>query len=276
MKINRRRILTGLGASAALTASFGVRGIAARAKAQVPARVLFVYVPDGCIPSRWHPTGSERSFSLPEMTAPLERHRDQCIFLDGLTMYAGGATHEGGFNKILTGASDESIDFALGRALGADVPFEVFLLGVGTDFKNNRIAAFSHLAGAHVLPEDSPGAAFTTLFGGGIDDQGATIRRAQQQGILDAIASDTSAMRGRLGATERRRLDTVLDAIGQVERRLTSNPGASCTTAGLGIDPARLGARSPNVASRLPPTGHARHGGEPPDGISRRLPLPAG
>ena len=238
MKMNRRRMLTTLGASAALSATFSLRGLATKARAQVPARVLFVYVPDGCIPSRWHPTGSERSFVLPDMTAPLERVRDQCIFLDGLTMYAGGPTHEGGYDKILTGDSDESIDFTLGRALGADVPFEVVQLGVGTTFQNNRTSAFSHLAGAHVLPEDNPGSAFTNLFGGGIDDQGAALRQAQRQRVLDTIAGDTMAMRGRLGATERTRLDTVLEAIGQVERRLTNNQAATCTTAALGIDPA--------------------------------------
>src|SRR5690242_17288517 len=99
MSFSRRNFLTGLG-SAALLAPFATQLRPGRALAAPAKRVMFVYVPDGCIPDLWHPKGSETGFTLSEMTTPLESVRKHLIFLDGLEMFDGGATHEGGIAKV--------------------------------------------------------------------------------------------------------------------------------------------------------------------------------
>src|SRR4051812_46192914 len=102
--LSRRNFVRGLGFGVALAPFFRSLG-ASRAAAAAPKRVMFVYVPDGCIPSNWHPTGTETNFTLPSMSSPLEKIKKHLVFLDGLTMYSGGATHEGGSAKVLTGVS---------------------------------------------------------------------------------------------------------------------------------------------------------------------------
>ena len=70
------------------------------------------------------------------MTAPLEAIRDELVFIRGLDMYAGGATHEGGIAKILTGNGDVSLDLFLGDVIGGDTPHKLIQLGVATNFQN--------------------------------------------------------------------------------------------------------------------------------------------
>src|SRR3954467_12777996 len=105
MKITRRSLLAGA-AAAGLLAPFIRPSRRARAAGDPSkCKAMFVYVPDGCIPDKWHPTGSETSFPLPAMSQPLDTVKQHLIFLKGLDMYAGGATHEGGVRKVLTGTA---------------------------------------------------------------------------------------------------------------------------------------------------------------------------
>jgi hypothetical protein len=227
MKITRRGFVRGLGAASVLSTA-GLATFVKRARAVPPARALFVYVPDGCVPSRWHATGSERGFTLPDMSSPLEAIRDECVFLDGLSMYAGGNTHEGGAAKVLTGVSDESIDIYLGGAVGAASPFESIQLGVGATFQNGS-GSISYVGGTTLLPEDNPLQAFERLFGApGGDDLEAMQRRARRASVLDRVASDVTTLRDRLGGTERVKLDTFLESLEQVERRLAGAGTAAC------------------------------------------------
>ena len=140
--LSRRNFVAGLGASAALV-PFLSSLRASRAGAAAPKRAMFVYVPDGCIPAKWHPTGSETSFTLPEMSAPLEPIKQHLVFVDGLTMYSGGATHEGGAAKVLTGVGAQSLDIFLGEKIGAASPFRSLQLGVG---EKPQVAAASDRA----------------------------------------------------------------------------------------------------------------------------------
>ncbi|MEM9860909.1 MAG: DUF1552 domain-containing protein [Myxococcota bacterium] len=49
-----------------------------------PPRLLVVHIPYGVFDEDWYPTGEGMDFSLSEMLAPLERHRDELTFLRGL------------------------------------------------------------------------------------------------------------------------------------------------------------------------------------------------
>jgi len=128
-------------------------------------KAMFVYIPDGCIPSLWHPTGGPTGFTLPTMTAPLEPVRDDLVFIRGLDMYAGGATHEGGIAKILTGNGDVSLDVFPGDALGKGTPHKSIQLGVATNFKNGSGSWPFIGAGQQVSPQDNPLSAFDSIFG---------------------------------------------------------------------------------------------------------------
>jgi hypothetical protein len=230
---SRRNLLRGLGATA-LIAPFATQLLKpGRALAAPQKRVMFVYVPDGCIPSLWHPTGSETSFTLPEMSAPLESIKQHLVFLDGLKMYAGGATHEGGMAKVLTGVSPKSIDLFLGDEIGGSTPHSSLQLGVGGTFQAGAPGTFTFIGEAQpVPPDDDPLNAFSRVFGavtGNPDDDAASRKK---KSVLDVALADLGALRTKLGSTEKEKLDIHLDSLREVEARITGAGVRACDIAG--------------------------------------------
>ncbi|HVZ34117.1 MAG TPA: DUF1552 domain-containing protein [Polyangiaceae bacterium] len=237
--MNRRTLLRGLGATA-LIAPFAQLANLRRAQAAPPKRAMFVYVPDGCIPDIWHPTGSETSFTLPSMTAPLEAIKQNLVFIDGLTMYSGGATHEGGVAKVLTGVSPKSIDIFLGEQIGTTTPIRSLQLGVGSTFQNGAGSMSFIGDGQPVNPNDDPLNAFSGVFGstapGASNGVDPDLAKRQKQSILDAALADLNALEQKLGSTEKEKLDVHLDSLRELERRIT-NPavimGGACNPDGF-------------------------------------------
>ena len=230
--LNRRHFLRGVAGSLVL-APFASSILHSRAHAAAAKRLLVVYVPDGCIPARWHPTGSESSFNLPEMSAPLEPIKQHLVFLDGLTMYSGGATHEGGTAKVLTGVGAQSIDVFLGDKIGASSPFRSLQLGVGATFQSGAGSVSFIGDKQQVTPDDDPLNAFTRVFGsvgGGADAELATRKK---QSVLDAVMGDLTALKSQLGATEKRKLELHTDSVREVEKRLMG--GGLSTAAGCAM-----------------------------------------
>ena len=135
MKLGRRSFLgRAIASGAVLQMPLMLRPRAARAAA--PINFLTVFVPDGVIPALWNPTGGETGFTLPAMAQPLEPVRQDCIFLKGLSMYAGEPTHPGGTKKVLTATGPQSLDIYLGQKLKGSLPFDSVQLGVASNFEN--------------------------------------------------------------------------------------------------------------------------------------------
>lgn len=228
--LGRRSFLKGLaltGATTALSVSSFVRAARAQTAAK---RAIFVYIPDGCIPDLWHPTGSEQSFTLPAMTQPLSAVQQHCIFLSGLQMYEGGPTHEGGVRKVLTGNAPQSLDDFLAEQIGGATAFPSIYLGVGANYENGS-GGFSFLSsGSAVSPEDNPINAFERLFGdGSTPPPGPGDPRLP---ILGNAVADMQALGARLGSTEQQKLERHLDALREVEQRLEIASGLACDPSG--------------------------------------------
>lgn len=231
--MNRRDLLRGLGATA-LLAPFAQLPALRRAQAAAPKHAMFVYVPDGCIPDRWHPSGSETSFTLPEMSQPLEVIKQHLVFVDGLTMYAGGATHEGGIAKVLTGVGPKSLDVYLGEQIGTGTPHRSLQLGVGSTFQAGSSGMSYVGEGQPVMPDDDPLNAFARVFGvaaGGSADQ--ALAKRKKQSIVDASLADLNALSKRLGNTEKEKLDVHLASLRELEGRLSGAATAGCMTSGF-------------------------------------------
>lgn len=192
-----------------------------------PRRAIFVYFPDGMRPEHWHPQGTGTTFTLPAMTAPLERVRQQCVFLRGVDMKGSGSTHEGGVLKLLTGAdgrgSDRavSLDYYLGQAFKSQTVRPHLNLNIvpvwdsaGITYDNN---------GLRVAPEPNPLAAFESLFGSNASNNFIAQRRLS---VMDKSLSELNALRTQLGAVERAKLDTHLESIRELEQKLNTNVGA--------------------------------------------------
>jgi len=226
---HRRQVLRGMLAGAVTLPLQGLLAHAARAQTgDEPTRGLFVFFPDGCSQPHWHPTGSAGSFTLPAMTQPLDSVRQDLVFLRGINMYSGGATHEGGVRKLLTATGGVSLDVLVGQFYRNATPFSFYSLGVGANHENGGNYMSFIGQDQPITPEDNPQKAFDDLFGGAAAGSGGTPSPEQRRvgSVLDSSLSDLAALRSRLGQTERQKLELHSESIREIERRLTPGAGA--------------------------------------------------
>jgi len=204
-----------------------------RAQAAPLSNVVIVFVPDGVVPSLWYPQGSETSFTLPTMSAPLEPIKSDCVFLQGISMYSGEPTHQGGTKKVITATGPQSLDVVLGQKLKGSAPFDAVQLGVASTFEDGSGSISFIGPGQQAKPDDNPLNVFGRLFGdvkpmAGMG--GSDLAARQRQSVLDAIRGDLTSLQAKLGRTEKSRLDSHLQFLRDIEARATTMiaPTAAC------------------------------------------------
>ncbi len=112
--VNRRRILTGMGATVALPWLEGLASAAA--PASPPKRLAFMYVPNGVHMPDWRPAAPGVMTVLPPTLQPLEKLRDDLVVLTGLTADKarphgdGGGDHARALAAFLTGSQARKTD----------------------------------------------------------------------------------------------------------------------------------------------------------------------
>jgi hypothetical protein len=236
--VDRRSILKAL-ASSAITLPFA--GLLAKTAEAGPSpavakRFIVFYFPDG-VPappgeaSRFHATGGETSFTLPENLTPLAPHKEACAFLRGFSMGPTDAgSHPGGAKKLLTGVdggNGESIDRYLARTAGASAPFRhVYLGAMATQNNASGDKFISYPApGTTSPPEDDPAKAFDRLFGAGSGAPSTSPSSPKgpdpvDVSVIDAALGDLRDLQSRLGDVEKAKLALHLEALRDVERRI--------------------------------------------------------
>jgi hypothetical protein len=223
--ITRRGVLKGVSALVPLSMGLYARPVLA---GPGPKRAVFFFIPDGCIPALFHPTGSEFSFTLSPMTKPLEAVKNRCVFIRGLTMYEGGGSHEGGVAKVLTGNNTLSMDVFLAQQIGQNSRFSSLYLGVHGTHEGNTF--FSYLPGNKArTPEDNPVAAFKSIFGTATGAGGTADPRAS---VLDVSRRELASLAAKLGTTEKAKLDLHMSSLREVEQRIQA-ASAPTTTGGI-------------------------------------------
>ncbi len=261
MKMNRRSLLAAMGLAGGayfLPSLLGAPSGSARAQATpVPRRILFFFTLQGTMKSRWAPTGpggagapQERAFELGNLHTPLQPHKGNLVFLDGLGMdqldqISGSARdgHTAGGTLALTAAKRAnpsagggiSIDEHIAKGLAAKGivrPFEALVLGAGTPFGE---MSSTYLGSNNQVPiSTNPAAVFARIMpkipASGAPDPEATKRLARQKSVLDFASRDFDAASARASSVDRARLQTHADAIRDLEKRLAvSGVGAACT-----------------------------------------------
>ena len=225
-----------------------------RAAADSTARRLVVFFsPNGTVPAHWSPSGSETDFTFPagSILEPLTAIKDQVIVVDGLDFY-GADNHEGGMAAMLTAsgtAGDESLGMSLDQfvaaKIGQESRFASLEFGVQTSAWGASTQTRMSYAGPGqmVSPDDDPLHAYGRLFGdfmGG--DQAVEALRARRQRVVDLLVDEANALKARLGAEERPKLDAHLEALAKVEKGLMG--GVGC-----GLPPAPDASNSQDNAS---------------------------
>ena len=241
--VNRRELLTWGGAGlASFIAPQFLAPITSNAQTGIETRGRFVvfYFPDGIPgesergePNLWNCQGSNRNFALSECLQPLERHREQCVFLNGLTMGATDqGSHPGGAKKLLTavdGGMGRSIDQHLAFGIGRDAPVRHLYLGVQATVGNPSSDCFISYrdAGQVATPEDDPRIVLQRLFGSPNTSDGngeiQDLQRGTQEkrlSVLNAVISEVNEVRQTAPPEAQVRLNRQLSALQEVTRQV--------------------------------------------------------
>ncbi|MBB5352868.1 hypothetical protein HNR46_003117 [Haloferula luteola] len=242
---SRRHFLQGLAATLALP-SLEAFGSPVGSLAAAPRRLAFVYVPNGVNLSRWLPQGDTLAFA--DSLAPLaglEKHISLLRHLDHDKARANGdgaGDHARANATFLTGCQARktagadiragiSVDQIAARQMGHETRLPS--LELSTDPARRSGQCDSGYSCAYQfnlswLDEDTPAPAerdprlvFEKLFGSGNAKQDAA-RRVRRKSILDFVRGDAKRLQGRLGATDRGKVEEYLTSVRALEKRIES------------------------------------------------------
>jgi hypothetical protein len=243
----RRAFLRGMGVTLALPMLDAMTP--AFAGAAAPAvRLGFVYVPNGVIMDKWRPRSEGVNFELGSTMKPLEAFRDHTLAFSGLAQVQGRALGDGAGDHAragatwLTGVHPNKSEITLRAGVSAD-QIAAQALSKYTQFGSLEIGIESNqLAGncdsgyscaytntiawrgeTTPLPvENNPRAIFERMFGDG-ESTDAASRMAlleSQRSILDYVNGSLKRLGGKVGASDRAKLNEYAEAVRDVERRI--------------------------------------------------------
>ncbi len=246
MTVSRRMFLGGAAGLIALPLLPSLLPRAARAADDAPARLMFLFAPNGANMAQWRPTGFGRDFVFGPTLSQLEDIRDDVLVISGLSNPVADAPvtghHLRGTSTMLTSthlgtsvvSNGESADQVAARTLGATTPFRSLELAVepsgpaiGTCEGGLPCVYSQHVAwtadGVPLPGLSSPRTTFNLLFGGSDALLTATEierRKRYRLSVLDMVADQASALSQRAAVEDRARLDQYLTAVRTVETRI--------------------------------------------------------
>lgn len=218
--------------------------------APAPKRILLFFTPHGTIWDQWRPTGTQNNFTLSPILAPLAAHQQRLAIVDGIRFDVGTSyyvPHTYTMPLLWTGspidtsASDfcrqdhgvcfgwntgVSVDqFIASQLTGDPTPYNTIELGYGCGGLHPATRMIYSAPAMPRSPLDTPGQAFSTLFGAISSDieqaQKDALRRAS---VLDNVLEDFHHRRAALSAPDQARLDAHADSLRELEQSL----GAVC------------------------------------------------
>lgn len=240
--LDRRTVLRGLlGGSLVsialppLEAMMNRNGTAWAGGAAFPKRFGVFFWGNGVLPERWVPAAEGASWQPSAILMPLAALREHLTVVSGTRVAtlntvphgSGPAGLLSGDNMVNNSYSRPSLDQLVARAVGGDTRLRSLETAVQ---QTSGSVSFAD-AGQRNPAESDPRALFNRLFGEGFRAPGemgmADPRLGLRRSVLDAVTAQGQSLRGRLGASDQRRLDQHLDAVRTIERqlqRLEENP----------------------------------------------------
>ena len=244
--IPRRTFLRGAGATLALPlldSMVPALTAASRTAANPVPRLTYIYVPNGMHMPLWKPESPGRNVPLSPILEAMEPVRDRLTVLGGLNNYEaglgdGGGPHTRNQSAWLSGTAAQlgeavlatTVDQHAARALGRDTLFESLELCTEPSDKVGScdngysclyVNTISWKSATVPNPmERNPRIIFERLFGEESDPVARMARIRSDKSILDAVASELSALGLDIAGADRQRLDEYLEAVRDVERRI--------------------------------------------------------
>ncbi|HVY31096.1 MAG TPA: DUF1552 domain-containing protein [Polyangiaceae bacterium] len=240
-KLNRRHLLTALGAGGAL-AYLGPGARPLHAQTTAARYFVGVYMPHGMAREYWVPrAGFDISYENSSL-APFDdantfgkSYADQLLVVEGLDVKAGidgGTTGHDASRALFTGSSQHgknaSIDqfLALEHGLGRETPLASLVLGVGNSAPDLGQCISYAKGGAAVPKLIDPSRTFAQAFAQLVvgDDPAALERVARERrlgkSLLDYWNADLKRLSARAPESERDKLEQHAAALRELEQRL--------------------------------------------------------
>lgn len=249
--LHRRTFLRGAGAALTLPLLDAmVPALGHAAETTRPIRLAFIEVPNGIMMDKWTPASEGANFGLTPILEPLSSFHDRMLVLSGLDQNQAeafanevGGDHPRACTAWLTGAHARmtsgadlkagiSVDQVAAREFGKYTQLASLEVGlesaeiVGACESSYSCAYYNTISWRNdttPMPmENRPRAIFERLFGdtGTTDPKLRLARTEENRSILDAVAEDVTRLRGRLGRSDRGKIDQYLEAVRDVERRI--------------------------------------------------------
>lgn len=261
--MDRRTVLRAAGVALALpwleamvpTWASKVAGAPPAPAKTAPLRLAFVYVPNGVHPPAWTPATEGADYDMPGILQPLTSYRNRVLVMSGLAHAKANANGDGPGDHaragatFLTGAQARkasgtgvragiSVDQVAASAIGAQSAFPSLEVGcdpgaMSGDCDSGYSCAYSSNISWRTpttpnAKEIDPRAVFDRLFGDpavGTPDERAA-RRRRRASILDLVLDQAKALGGRLGTSDRAKVDEYLEGIRALEMRLARSARA--------------------------------------------------
>ena len=247
--LDRRTVLRGLGTAVALpwleafASAQDVRG------GKPPARLAYVYAPNGMIADVWNPEKVGPLEALPWLLEPLKAQRSQLQVLSGLTHDKARANGDGGGDHaraaatFLTGVQPLKTNGAVRLGISAD-QIAAQQIGGATRFRSLQLgcdrgstvgqcdSGYACAYSGHISwqgpttpagKEFDPRKIFDRLFRGGMsrEQHAASLERAvRRRSVLDFVREDAKRLERTLGQEDRARIDEYQSGLRELERRV--------------------------------------------------------
>jgi hypothetical protein len=250
--MNRRQLLKSLGIAAGVTPLVpSLHGWAASASA-APRRLLLVFSSNGMVPERFWPTGTDRQLEIPAGSdlEPLAPFKQDLVVFRNLRrkVHKLGGAHERAMGALWTGSrlnpgtqfggggwpNGPSVDQIIARGLPKSADFASLEVGVqpfGPGAKGGTMQHMCYAGSNQPIPsEGSPYKLFDRLFGAvPTGDEGAFDRiRSERRSVIDVVRRELATLSGKVGTDDRLKVESHLEAVRAIERRLESRPPSSC------------------------------------------------
>jgi hypothetical protein len=239
--LSRRTVLRGAGVALGLPLleSMLPAGVRRAAAAAAPrSRFACVYIPHGCVMSRWVPAEAGRGFAFPPILQSLEPYRDRVNVVSGLRLpaaYVGessAAANHGRSSQCWltctpenTGPTPASVDQLAARAIGQETPLPSLELALEGG------SSISYLGPQTPLPiETNPRVVFERLLGDGSTPAERASRQRQLSSLLDSVKGQVASLERGLPGPDRERLDRYLTDVRELERRLSLQADSALAT----------------------------------------------
>ncbi|MEM6688162.1 MAG: DUF1552 domain-containing protein [Planctomycetota bacterium] len=247
MSLNRRTLLRGAGAIMGLP--FLESMSSASEIASSPRRMAMIFFPNGAIMPSWKPEVAgdpidTRDWKLSPTLMPLSKHREKINVIGNLA-HDNGRSHRDGAgdharcaSTYLTAARPVktsgnirlgiSVDQVAAEQIGNKTRLPSIELGLepsrsGGSCDSGYSCAYSSNISwrdeRRPMPKEiTPRAAFDRMFGGGQDSERE--RDFLRRSILDVVSYDAKRLIGKVGPTDRRKLDEYFTSVREIEQRI--------------------------------------------------------